>query len=275
MLSAGARVPRVQQLALDAVIVVDPLGHGVERAARAEVQPDNAALCLRIQEGDQGVLLVKAAVDREHLGYDQQRVRKRLHAHLGLALDRVLVPHQVRVAPELERAGAGYHRPVLDGVFHGAQAVAHRVVDLVDGVLVGALDEDSAREWVADVFHKRVLFLAQHIFIHQARMAQHRRRELVQRVDRRLTHGHTPLLVHAGEQGCARVCICIPLAHTHTHTHRERVTMPLSLKDGGGRRLPRHTRAAGAPCCGAWRGAGRQCPRAPACPARADRSQTG
>ena len=47
-----------------------------------------------------------------------------------------------------------------------------------------ALDQDGDAVRVAHALHERVLLLAQHVLVHQARMAQRVRRQLLHAVDR-------------------------------------------------------------------------------------------
>mmetsp|Transcript_23433 Transcript_23433/g.34373 ORF Transcript_23433/g.34373 Transcript_23433/m.34373 type:complete len:299 (+) Transcript_23433:485-1381(+) len=89
----------------------------------------------------------------------------------------------MRAESELKGTSAGDEAVILDGVLDGPQTVARGILDLVDRVLVGALDEDGARVRVAAVFDKRVLFLAKSLFVHGARVAQHVLGEVIDRVD--------------------------------------------------------------------------------------------
>ena len=73
---------------------------------------------------------------------------------------------------DLERAAAGHKLAVLQRVVHGAQAVAHGVLELRDRVVVLALQQDCARLGVARVLDERELLLAQAVLVHLARVAE-------------------------------------------------------------------------------------------------------
>ena len=67
----------------------------------------------------------------------------------------------------LKGAGTGHHLAVLQGVQYCPQAVTDGVLDLRNGVVVGALDEHRARLGVLHILHKRVLLLTQGVLVHR------------------------------------------------------------------------------------------------------------
>jgi hypothetical protein len=85
------------------------------------------------------ILHIVPAVHSERLWDDEQGVCERLDAQLApsfrFRLDDVA---EVRCACNLERSCARHEALVFDGILDSAQAVADRVLDLADGVCVGA-----------------------------------------------------------------------------------------------------------------------------------------
>jgi len=60
--SYSSIIPCGQQLLLDTIVVVHSLGHRIERLASLEVETSNVAFFVRLLQGNQRILLIKAAV---------------------------------------------------------------------------------------------------------------------------------------------------------------------------------------------------------------------
>jgi hypothetical protein len=94
-------------------------------------------------EGDDNVLHVITAVDRQGLWNNEEGVSERLDAQLDTALGfRLDFVREVRRSRDLERASAGDERAVLESVLDGAEAVAQPIVDLSGRVCVGAWSKE-------------------------------------------------------------------------------------------------------------------------------------
>ncbi len=80
--------PRLQQLALDLVVVEDALVRGKASLTRGKIETDDLPrrldLLLKL---DDGVLGVEARVHGKRLGDHEQGISKGLHAEAGAALD--------------------------------------------------------------------------------------------------------------------------------------------------------------------------------------------
>ena len=173
----------MQHLPLHPVVVPDPLHRRVERLAGLEIETDRVTIRLLVLQRNDCVLHIEAAVLRERLRDDQQRVRERLHAHLRAPLRAALYrARQVRRARHLERACAGDERLVLECVLDRAKAVTDGVLDLLDGVRVRALDEESDGFGVLDLLNKGKLLLAESVLVDEASPAEDGRVEVVERV---------------------------------------------------------------------------------------------
>ena len=194
----------MQHLPLDPIIVPYALYDWVKRLSRLQIDSDDVPVRLFLLQdanvlsafvrGLHGwiraylelhnrVLDVEATICGERLGDDEQRLREGLHAHLDAALCALLHgAREVRGARDLERARAGEERLVLERVLDRAQAVAERVLGLLDRVWVGALDEERHALRVLDVLHERELLLAQRVLVHEPGPAEVLWGEVIDRV---------------------------------------------------------------------------------------------
>ena len=126
---------------------------------------------------------VKASVRSQRLGDNKQRLRERLHAHLHAPLRALLHrAREVRRRRDLERARAGDERLVLERVLDRAQAVAERVLGLLDRVRVRALDEERDGLGVLDLLDEGEFLLAEGVLVDEASPAEDGRVEVVERV---------------------------------------------------------------------------------------------
>jgi len=73
---------------------------------------------------------------------------------------------------DFKGTSTGDDRTVLDRVLDRSQTVTDGVLDLLNRVLVGALDEDRAREGVLDALDKRVLFFAKRVLVDKTGIAE-------------------------------------------------------------------------------------------------------
>jgi len=185
----------VQKLALDTVVVPDALGRGIEGLAGLEVEASRVAGFVVLLQLHNDILQsiifvlelersffffflkiaylgIKAAVLCEDLGNDEEGVGKGNDPHLGLALDRVLELLQMDKGTDFKGTSTGDDRTVLDRVLDRSQTVTDGVLDLLNRVLVGALDEDRAREGVLDALDKRVLFFAKRVLVDKTGIAE-------------------------------------------------------------------------------------------------------
>mmetsp|Transcript_37169 Transcript_37169/g.98392 ORF Transcript_37169/g.98392 Transcript_37169/m.98392 type:complete len:412 (+) Transcript_37169:432-1667(+) len=175
---------RVEHLPLDVVVVPDARRLGVHGLPREDVDANlGRALLLLLKDLEHRVLRVVARVLCQCLRDRQQRLGIRGDAELGAASDRRLVLRQLCVCERLEATGAGDEGAVLDGVGDRAGAIAHRLEDLRDDVLVRALDEDRAREGVLDALEEGVRLLSEANLLARLAVAEAVNRERIERVD--------------------------------------------------------------------------------------------
>jgi len=92
-----------------------------------------------------GVLDVEATVRSQSLRDDQERVSKCLDSHPWLSLDLLahVLTDEVCVTGDLECAGSGNYRAVDNHVVDTSETVTDGILDLIDGVCVGAFDHDG------------------------------------------------------------------------------------------------------------------------------------
>ena len=65
----------------------------------------------------------------------------------------------------LESTSAWHDSLVLNSVFHSAETITDRILGLGDRVVIGALDQDSAREWVLNTLDECVLIIAERLLV--------------------------------------------------------------------------------------------------------------
>lgn len=154
--------------------IKDALLDGIHGLARGQIQPDHVAGRVLVLERRQRILDIVAAVGRQRLGDDEQGFGEGGDAPLGFALDGLAEGFRGEVGGggDLEGARAGHDALVDDGVVDAAEAVADRVVDLGDGVLVGAFDEQSDGFRILDFFDEGVFLLAEGVFVDEAGPAE-------------------------------------------------------------------------------------------------------
>ena len=73
---------------------------------------------------------------------------------------------------DLEGPAPGHNGSVLDGVLHGPEAVAHGVLDLVDGVPVRPVQQECAALGVSALLDERELVVPQRHLAHLAGPAE-------------------------------------------------------------------------------------------------------
>mmetsp|Transcript_47187 Transcript_47187/g.98793 ORF Transcript_47187/g.98793 Transcript_47187/m.98793 type:complete len:324 (+) Transcript_47187:316-1287(+) len=184
----------MDHLSLHAVVVENAKVRRRAGGARVHVETRDDAICLGVLHCDDGIHGVVTSVGSQGLRNHKQRIRIGLHPQLRASWNRQRVRLEVQGERNLEGAGPRNHAVVLDGVLDRAQAIAHGVLDHVDGVLVGALDENRARLRLFAVLDKGVLLLAQRLLVNLAGEAQNIGGEVVDRVLRRPTAGQRKTL---------------------------------------------------------------------------------
>mmetsp|Transcript_17658 Transcript_17658/g.29671 ORF Transcript_17658/g.29671 Transcript_17658/m.29671 type:complete len:499 (-) Transcript_17658:368-1864(-) len=176
---------RVQDLALDAVVVVDTHHGGAHGLPSHHVDADDVALHVLVRQLDVLLLRVEAGVLRERLRDHQQRLRECLHAQLSAPLHGAHnVFAQVGRRRNLKRPRSLHHRAVVEHVIGGPQSVAHGVLDLRDAVVVLALDEDGASTGLGGFLHEGVDLVSEDVFVHQTREPARLGDQLLHRVHR-------------------------------------------------------------------------------------------
>ena len=64
------------------------------------------------------------------------------------------------VGGNLESTSTRHDSLILDGVAHSTETIAYGILCLSDGIVIGTLNEDCAREWVLNSLNKRVLLIS-------------------------------------------------------------------------------------------------------------------
>ena len=155
---------QIQTLALHADVIPDSLvggDHGIARLTIETHGKGTTALLPLVGKLQDAVLHVKARVFGQRLGNDQESLRVCFHAQLGPALGGLghLVA-QIHGSGQLEGTATGNHGLVLDGILDGPQPIAETVLDLVDRVLVGSPQQESAALGMAALLDEGELVLA-------------------------------------------------------------------------------------------------------------------
>ena len=106
-------------------------------------------------------------VGGESLGNNEKSIGKGINTPLGLALDCLAecFAVQVCVCGDLEGTTTRYNATVDDHVVDTAQTITDGVLDLSDGVCVGALDEKSDRLGLLDILDESVLLLSELVLV--------------------------------------------------------------------------------------------------------------
>mmetsp|Transcript_5533 Transcript_5533/g.17509 ORF Transcript_5533/g.17509 Transcript_5533/m.17509 type:complete len:395 (-) Transcript_5533:539-1723(-) len=194
-------------LLLDAVAVPDALGARVRWQPRRQVEADGLLVRgVGVLQCHDALLDVEARVLGQDLGDDEERVGEGADAERLLADRRSFLKVSVLErghGGDLERAAAGDDVAVLEDAADGAEAVAHRVLDLLDDVLVRPLEEERAGERVGDLVDERVVLLAQRLLVDAAGVAEVRRVQVVKAVDCRAAAGQRDAL-HVAALGAPR-----------------------------------------------------------------------
>jgi len=148
---------QVEQLLLHPEVVPDALDLRVQDVAGVQVDPHLGHLVIpqllpfALAFADhlhQLLLHIKPAVLDQGLGHHQQLLLEDLHAETLFGLNAFLVLLEVVELSDLELALAGNQLLIFNGVLNLLHTILHLVLDLVDGVVVGASDENGATHGV-------------------------------------------------------------------------------------------------------------------------------
>lgn len=113
------------------------------------------------------ILHVKSTILSEGLWDDQQRIRKRLNAHLRPPLRALLrILDQINRTGYFKGTGTWYQRLVLQSVLDCPETITEGVLNLLDGMRVGALDEKRYRFRIANFIDEGVFLFAESMFVY-------------------------------------------------------------------------------------------------------------
>ena len=131
-------------------------------------------------QGHDDILNIKATILSKGLWDDQQRVCESLYSHfdpsLGCLLNR---PTEMCSTGDFECAGSRDQAFVFECILHGTEAVAKRILNLLDRMCVGALDQKRDALRVFDFFEERELLFSQRVLIDEASPAENVRGEVI------------------------------------------------------------------------------------------------
>mmetsp|Transcript_21127 Transcript_21127/g.49467 ORF Transcript_21127/g.49467 Transcript_21127/m.49467 type:complete len:274 (-) Transcript_21127:786-1607(-) len=173
----------VEHLGLDVVVVIDALRLRIHCLPGHHVQPNSQALDIGLLQLKEGVLRVKSRVHSKGLRDDEQCLSKCLHTQLGPTRHSLGKLNEMRVAGNLKGASTGEKSLVLHSILDGTESVAASVLDLLNGVLVRALEQHCARQRVLGALHEGELVIAQSLLVHNVCPAEITRLQLVEGVD--------------------------------------------------------------------------------------------
>ena len=116
---------------------------------------------------------VCAIILSKNFGKDKEGVREGLHTKTCLAFDHVLLVLGKRcMAGDFKSTGTGNNASVFNLIDDCAKPVVYSILDLDDHVLVGALDKDGNRFWIAALFNKCVLLFAKRMLVDRPAIAE-------------------------------------------------------------------------------------------------------
>lgn len=128
-------------------------------------------------------MYVKPTVGSESLWDDEKSLRERLNTHLDSPLGALLHrPREVRCTRDFEGSCTRDECFVFNCVLDGAETIAKSILCSLDGVWVGALDEESNALGVFHFFHECVFFFAEGVLVDESCPAEDIRCEIVNRV---------------------------------------------------------------------------------------------
>lgn len=131
-------------------------------------------------QGHDDILNVKAAILSEGLGNDQQGVREGLYSHLDPSLCGPLDGStEMRGTCNLERTCTRDQGLVFDCILDGTKSVTKRILNLLDRVPVGTLDQKRDTLGILDVLEEREPLLAEGVLIDETSPAENVRCEVI------------------------------------------------------------------------------------------------
>ncbi len=163
----------VQELLLHTEVIQDAERFGLHDFHLVGVESHiDLVVLLVVQQHDDGFLHVISAVLSQDLRDHEQSIGESLDAQLDLAFDGVLEGDEVVVAGDFEGSGSGEVGSVVNDVLDSSESIPDGVLDLGDGVVVLALDQNGAGERVLAAFHEGVLLVSDVALVHFLSVAQ-------------------------------------------------------------------------------------------------------
>ena len=165
----------VQELSLDDVVIKDVGLSGGKRLASQHIHTESFFVFeVSLLDLDKSVLGVETRVLSQSAGHDQKGISEALNTKLGFSGNflATLKLGQVLASSDLESTGTWDDSLVLDSVHDSAKTITDSILGLSDGVIVGSLDQDSARERVLDTLNEGVLIVTEALFVNELGKAE-------------------------------------------------------------------------------------------------------
>jgi len=162
---------QVQELSLHHVIIPDIIGGtAVSGLASEHIQTEVLLLVLMLVvlflNLQKSVLSIITGVGGQSSRNDKKGISEGLDTELGLTRDVLLgVLLEVLSGSDLEGTTTGDDGLVLKGVLDSSKTISDSILGLSNGVIIGSLDQDSAREWVLNTFNESVFVLTEGLLV--------------------------------------------------------------------------------------------------------------
>ena len=182
----------VQELLLDDIVIPDVgLGSG-QWLTSEHVHSEGLALAdVCFLDLNKSILGVESGVHGKGSWDDKKGVGESLDTELGLSRNFLGTGplEESLTGSDLERSSTWKDTLILDGVLDGSETITDGVLGLSNGVVVGSLDEDGAREGVGDALNEGVLVVTERLLVDELSVTEIGVLDIVDGVDLLATAG--------------------------------------------------------------------------------------
>jgi hypothetical protein len=161
----------IEELSFNHVVVPDVGdggGHGLssEHIDTPRLRISFLRLAVSLLDLQEGLLGIEPRVLSKSAGDDEEGVTEALYAQLDLSLHILFgILLEALSSGNLESATTGNDSLIVDSVLDSAESISNGILGLRNGVVVGSLDEDGAREWVLDAFDEGVFVVTESLLV--------------------------------------------------------------------------------------------------------------